>query len=876
MPHRKIPEPAPSVPQESLNVEEITDHLLDSAKGFWDTDPMQAQEFAQKALSLARNAGSVQGMARSLFQLAIPQRDALKAEERIRMLLESASYFEQLGLPGDACYCFRYIAETYADNSDYRDAVEALEKASFCARTAGDIVSQGEIYNAMGDAYRALNQFHQAVEQHLKALDVFEITGSREMLSETYLLLGESYMGMNERDSAFSYFDKSLSLAEEAKDAALQARPSGGLALIFTELKEYDKALIYFFKAIDLANSLGDLLLKTDLLKNTSRVYLERGENEKAISFLNEALEIAEAHPFKYPRHEIHRMLSEAWSRTGNFDKAYFHLNNYFTDFEKIKRQELHSLARGLELKSEKEYRQKAQHMAEQASGLKDRFMLNISHEIRTPLNGVIGMADLLSGTHPTPEQQEYINTIKLSAGNLIHTINDIIEYNNIQSGSLRLRNEDVNVGQLVENIANHYQQEAASKGIRFTYTSDERIPQGLIGDQRRIRQILEKLLDNAIRYTSRGTVQLEAGLIDSKPEKPLILFTVSDTGTGISPEKLETIFELQTPADEQHYQTGSGLGISLALVKQLTALLGGTIQVTSNKGSGTIFKIAIPLTSLNASDLSGNKMNGRKKGKETAAIRILMVEDNKVNQFLGQKLLTKMGFSVQLSSNASEAVDALQQDTFDVILMDVQMPVMTGYELTELIRNQLPAPVKNIPIIALTAYASLQEREKALACGMNDYVTKPYSPEELKSVLMRVVEQSREQRGSAKAANEVRQEEVSNTVTKLLELFNDNKEDVISLLNMLIVQIPQLLQEAEQHISGSDWVSSFQSFHKIRSSINLLKITTLRHKISELEEFSKDRIHAARIPQLFDDFKSACQRTVGFLKEEVVKLRRH
>jgi signal transduction histidine kinase/DNA-binding response OmpR family regulator len=863
-----------ALPQETLSIDEVTDHLLESAKSFMETDPGQASEFLEKALSISRNAGTNAGIAKSLQQLAVLSRKNGNGHASMRNLAESAQFFERASLFADAAACHRTISDGFTENGNYHEALDALSAALLFAKKSGDLIVQGEILNRTGELYKLVEQYQKAAGQHLKALEIIEMTGSNELLSETYFLLGDCYAHSGELDSAFSYLDKSLSLAEQTGAAVLQARPAGCLGLVFTRLGNYEKGLDFFFRAIDLVSNSGDYFLKADLLKNLGSVYLNTGDHEKAVGCLYEALNLCEQYAPGYPKHEIHRLLASACSVKGDHKKAFEYLNLFHTDFEKIKHQEINSLAKGLQLKSELEESRKGQELAAQAANRQDQLLLNIGHEVRTPLNGVVGMADLLIGTHPTPEQLEYINTIKLSAGNLIHIIDDIIEYNNLQAGTLQIKNDPVNIRSLIREVTAKHLERAGIKSLKLIYEVDNRVQDGLSGDFGLITKILDKLVDNAIKFTSRGTVKLEVSPIDSTSGTPLLLFTISDTGSGIPVEQLESLFEWKPLGGDNHNQGEGGLGLSLALVKKLTGLLGGTIQVSSQQGSGTIFKVTLPIHGTKRRKMeSGGAAVKKQVTNDTPLLKILMVEDNKVNQFLAQKLLTKMGFSVNVASSASEAVDALQTDSFDVILMDVQMPVMTGYELTELIRTTLPPPVNTIPIIALTAYASLQEKEKALACGMNDYVTKPYSPEELRSVLLRVADQARHAETSN--AVPIRPEETAITVDRLLVLFTGNKEDVISLLNMLVAQIPQLLQEAGKCVEKEDWSGSFQSFHKIKSSINLLKIRSLRNMIAELEELSKDRIHAGRIPQLFSVFRKSCETAVGYLKDEVVKLRK-
>ena len=266
--------------------------------------------------------------------------------------------------------------------------------------------------------------------------------------------------------------------------------------------------------------------------------------------------------------------------------------------------------------------------------------------------------------------------------------------------------------------------------------------------------------------------------------------------------------------------------------------------------------------TTLQLADLSG--------------MHVLLVEDNKVNQFLALKLLERMGIKVDIASGGKEAIEFLLKNSYQLILMDVQMPEMNGYELTEYIRTRLPEAQRKIPVIALTAYASLQERAKALELGMSDYITKPYSPHELITAITKQVNLHQiSLHGVSNLEHEVSQLQIRKTTDQLINLFNNNVDDVLSLIHMLIHQIPMLLVEIEKALESKNWPLAFQEIHKLRSSVNLLKLSGISNLASELEEYSRDQIHTDRIPMLYEQFKLLCNKSVTLLKEEVIRLKK-
>ena len=251
---------------------------------------------------------------------------------------------------------------------------------------------------------------------------------------------------------------------------------------------------------------------------------------------------------------------------------------------------------------------------------------------------------------------------------------------------------------------------------------------------------------------------------------------------------------------------------------------------------------------------------------QDLSLISLLLVEDNKVNQFLAKQLLSKMGFVVDIASSGSAALEQLQKKNFDIILMDVQMPGMTGYELCEHIRTQLSPPLNRIPIVALTAYASSQEKEKALSLGMTDYVTKPYSPQELLTVILKHVK--KETTSTKKIESD------TSIITTLYSLMNGSKEDVKSLVEMFLDQVPSINHKLEKQINDKDWDAAFQSAHKVKSSIKILKVEKLTEVISKIEDYTRSRSKTETIPQLFKSYNKMCSDCFETLKTELANLK--
>ncbi|MBK9425756.1 MAG: tetratricopeptide repeat protein [Bacteroidetes bacterium] len=864
---------------EAINGEEVISHLIETARTLRDADLMQSEEFFEKALNLAKNAQFSTGIGECLLELGNIQNEKGNTRQALSLLHEATALYERIAAPLRACESEQAISDICFRIGNYQEALEAQLKALNFARHSENISLKGSIYNRLGEIYKALTDYNKAIENHELALRIFDESGNESMVSITNYYIGNCYNWADDLDKSYEYLDRSLTQADSLSNPELQVKPTGSLAILFTKLKEYDKSLDYFFKAIDYVNITGNVILKADLLKSLGNLYIETGEYTKAISILTESLQIAETLKVKYPKNLIHRFLADAYEKAGDYRNALTHYKNFNSLSGELMNEEVVLKTKGIQLRYDLEETLKEKELAEKTVLLKDQFIANISHEIRTPLNGVLGMANLLADTNPTPEQLEYINTIKLSANNLIVIINDILDYSKIHSGEIRFESSEFRIKELLTGMVQVLKVKAEEKKIKLNLTIDDNLPELLIGDAVRLNQILLNLLNNSVKFTDKGSVSLDMQLVESHDLTIKILFKVTDTGIGISSDKIHSIFDSFTQANYDKNRVFGGTGLGLTIVKQLVQLQGGSISVNSTLGSGSVFKVELPFKLLKKLEKTtgGKKAGSKIPLNDLSDVTILLVEDNKVNQFLAQKLLNKMGFQVEIANNGTEAVASLQAGKFDVILMDVQMPVMNGYELTQVIRTTLPHPVNQIPIIALTAYASNHEKEKALALGMSDYITKPYSPHELLTTILKQVNGKPKVAEVAPAPNEssITVEDIRNSSEKLILLFSGSTEDVMSLLHMLIGQIPQLLGESEDHIRQQNWPATFQAVHKLKSSVNLLKINILHNLVAELEEFSRDQIHTERIPAVFDDFKKACEISVKLLKEEVIRLKK-
>ncbi|MCG2611184.1 ATP-binding protein [Flavobacterium sp. SM15] len=690
--------------------------LSDFNKGNFDFD--KALLYAQKSKRYSQKNDLKKELADSYLTIGEIYHQLSRYNEAIENYIHSISLYNNFPPSSNSAFCYYSLGLSYLEKNalslseNYFNKAEAEYKAIKMPEAIDLIdLQKGVIMKNKNDISGAVKQFKKIIQKN-SSENLFDAK------AEAYFQLS----GIEEKsniNSAIKNLEKAYVVSKESSNTSLRLRIIRRLSDYYDQTKSTNLSHYYLREFVKIRDSIFNMRNKSA----GAPVYEKYIANEqlKAIDKMNRENK-AQEKSIKFSK--LISILSIALISILSLLSLSLYKNN-------IIRTKTNQLLRdkNLELENAKE-------KAEKASKARAEFLSTVSHELRTPLNAINGITHILIDDNPKPEQMNYLNSLKFSGNYLLTFINDILEINRVESDVVEVEKIPFDLRELLENILNSFTEIANKNKTVYHLQIDEKIPSVLIGDPTKLSQIFINLINNAIKFTKKGNVWIIASVKKEKNNSVRIYFEVRDSGIGIPKEKQDTIFDSFTQGSVEINRTYGGTGLGLAIVKRLVHLLGGKIQLQSevNHGCRFYFDLAFKISKNRIEKKTGPAYEDSWLENK----KILLVEDNKINQMITQKMLERKKMSCYIIENGEEAVEHVRENTYDLILMDVHLPGINGTTATELIRkfNQ------ETPIVALTAISLDENREMLLSFGMNEVITKPFDPEKFYEIIATTINQ--------------------------------------------------------------------------------------------------------------------------------------
>lgn len=503
--------------------------------------------------------------------------------------------------------------------------------------------------------------------------------------------------------------------------------------------------------------------------------------------------------------------------------------------------------------------------IAEAAVQAKQQFLSNMSHEIRTPMNAIIGFTKVLLKTDLSAKQKEYLSAIKMSGDSLIVLINDILDLAKVDSGQMIFEQVPFKLASSISAMLHLFEIKILEKNLVLVKEYDDRIPKVLVGDPVRLHQIILNLLSNAVKFTSKGKITVSVRLLSEDEEKVNVEFAIADTGIGIADNKIIKIFETFHQASSDTARLYGGTGLGLAIVKQLVEPQGGFISVTSKINEGSVFSFILSFQKTDAEAAFESEL--AELDTEIKNIKVLIVEDIALNQLLMKTILDDFGFERDIAENGKIAIGKMHDKSYDIVLMDLQMPEMNGFEATEYIRNKMNS---RVPIIALTADVTTVDLEKCKAVGMDDYIAKPIDERVLYNKIVGLVKKQ------VPVFRSTDKEDVHSKKLKCIDLnylvqrTKSNPTLMMEMISVYLEQTPSLISEMKHSLQEKNWHSLYSAVHKIIPSFSIMGISVdFENTAKRVQEYANTQQHTDEIPAMVLQLENICNQACKELEIE-------
>ncbi|MFM2225970.1 MAG: hypothetical protein RJA07_2172 [Bacteroidota bacterium] len=694
-------------------------------------NPLEAIDALNKILSDKTHPITEAEQANIHYQLADVYRQQKNQHRELRHLKECYIFYENTEDNERAYLSNINLGRITANLGKYAMALNYLMKSLQIAERLKNVKWQIRSRNNLGLLHGRMFNYDAGIKQFLESKTLFKNHAVNDplQLMRTNCFLGNAYTRMRLFDRAADHFISAYSELKNDYSTSDYLMPIRGMAYLHLEQNQLDKAKIYLDKADQYLIDKEDNYSKINLMLLKGSYFKLSGDTNSAIEIYLEALQLAEKERVMVLQIETLEELATIFEKTNDFKNSLDYWKRFYELKSKNIGEESLYNVQTLELKYKFDEAIKAKSAAEEAVEMKEHIMLNLSHEIRTPMNSISGFLQLLERTELNAEQKEYVSVIEKSTSTILDIIEDVLQLTKISTGNEHVEEKDFSLENILEEIKQIISLKCEQNGVDFIYKMPSEVPEMVRGDAGHLKQILLNLCNNAVKFSSNTPVIVE--VINKGYRAPVydLQFRIIDQGIGISADHLPQIFDSFSPSSFVTNKLYGGTGLGLNISKKLTEMMHGNISVTSEKNKGTTFYVYLPLKRANQIEKPAKRNQSIEK-IANRQLKILLVEDNIFNQKLAAKSISIAWpkAEIDIAENGLVAIEFLHKKIYDIILMDIQMPHLNGYETTEIIRKQMPAPINQIPILAQTANVMKSEMDKCFEVGMNDYISKPFA----------------------------------------------------------------------------------------------------------------------------------------------------
>lgn len=736
-------------------------------------------------------------------------------------------------------HSLNHIGDIYKQKKDYESALQYMHQSLVRFRHLGNQAGEAEVLLNIGDIYLLQSRYDLAYSNGEEALNGFQKIGKIQSALAAEVLLCKINLAIGKYQTAVEKAKETLNKAEQNQLVEIQPNLHNVLNLAYEKMGNSKLALFHFKQYIGLRDSLENPYTKNNILEQQHQY-----DNGKKEAERHAAQELKDLNT----RNVRNTLLASCL--------VLFLIAGILINRNYIRQKANEELAEKNKIIEQEKQR------AEESERFKSQFLSNISHEIRTPMNAILGMSDLLMETNLDDKQNKYVTAIKKSSENLLLIINDVLDFSKLEAGKVELENVPFKPHDVFQDVYNTLKFKAEEKGLEFKWNISDDIETVLWGDNFRLYQILMNLAGNAIKFTEKGSITMELSLLQDYGEHQKVRYKVIDTGVGIDTDKLSTIFNSFEQAEQDTSRRFGGTGLGLTIAQQLVSLRNSEIKVDSEIGQGSSFYFDLNYKKAKISDFEAyNSLQNVGVVTDFKDIKILIVEDNEYNQIVAvESLLRHLEHcEIQVANNGKEAITLLQQSDYDIILMDINMPEMDGYEATHIIRNEFPKEKSEIPIIALTAFA-FEEEEKCLAIGMNAIVTKPFRISQLLSIMAKFVETEDTfvaTKTEPKDDDFWTDSEDTLDLSFIRDFTEDDKEQMAYFIQKFINNAPKELDTIDKIRAANNYEQLRKTVHTFKPQVEFVGIKAATNTIKEYEKAIVEQKDWNEIEELNEQLKT-------------------